>query len=261
MRRVAPRATGSSTPSGFTLVELMVALAIGLVVIASAGLAMADLVKSAARALVVMRVDQDLRIAADLMVGELRRAGYWQEAHRALAPAVETGGGLSLGIGTGVGTGTGTGTAVGPILAAAGVRPRNPYQGMTLGSGGELLYSQSRDVENDSVDGNESFGFRLRGSTLEYLLGGSGWQAVTDASVVAVTRLSITPSSSVQWLGDSCSVACSPGAPTATMPTCPSLTLRRVDLSIQAQAVADPGVVREVGLTVRARNDALEGKC
>ncbi|MDB5816524.1 MAG: hypothetical protein JWQ11_164 [Rhizobacter sp.] len=211
----------------------MVALAIGLVVIASAGIAMADLVRSAARTLMVTRVDQDLRIAVDLIAGELRRAGYWQNAGRAL----------------------GTGGAAGTTLL------RNPYQAMSVGPAGEVSYSQSRDVENDVVDSNESFGFRLRASAIEYRLGGSGWQSLTDASVVAVTRLSIGPSTSVQWFTDSCTATCSPGAPTTVLPSCPSLTLRRFDLVLQAHAVADPNLVRDVALSVRARNDALEGGC
>ena len=45
-------------------------------------------------------------------------------------------------------------------------------------------YAYSRDAtENQSLDGTEQFGLRLRRGVLELQIGASGWQALTDAGV------------------------------------------------------------------------------
>ncbi|MDB6002818.1 MAG: hypothetical protein JWP52_4517 [Rhizobacter sp.] len=230
-RRLCLRPAGGC--AGFTLVEVMTACAIGLVVLAGATVAFADMVRSAGRQLLAARVDQDLRIALDLMAGELRRAGHWQEAQRALRAS-----------------------ATSPALS-----PHNPYQPIEL-TGGALLYRQSRDAENDTVDTNEAFGFRLRAGAVEFKLGGSGWQSVTDVSVVTVTQLSFVPVHSALALDSACASVCGPGAsPSSTGALCPTLTLRRYELALKARATADATVVRNLLASVRVRNDALEGGC
>src|ERR1700712_1447509 len=62
--------------SGLSLVEMMVGIAVGLIVVAGASLMMTSQVTQNSRLLQETQIQQDLRAAADLMLRDLRRAGY-----------------------------------------------------------------------------------------------------------------------------------------------------------------------------------------
>lgn len=65
-----------SKQNGFSLIELMVSLLIGMVVVAAVGsVAMNGLVANSANSQ-VLRLNQELRAAMDLMVRDVRRAGH-----------------------------------------------------------------------------------------------------------------------------------------------------------------------------------------
>lgn len=66
--------------TGLSLVELMIALALGLVVVAIALEASAAQLRESRQLLAEARLMQDLRTAADLVARTLRRAGHWNEA-------------------------------------------------------------------------------------------------------------------------------------------------------------------------------------
>lgn len=78
------RASAGQCQAGLTLVELMVGMAIGLLLIAGAtSLFLANL--GASRALLLeARLNQNLRLAAEIITRDLRRAGYWDQAVAAL---------------------------------------------------------------------------------------------------------------------------------------------------------------------------------
>ena len=61
---------------GFSLIELMMALAIGMVITASIGSLFGRLVKHNADVLKMTRLNQDLRASMLLMSNNIRRAGY-----------------------------------------------------------------------------------------------------------------------------------------------------------------------------------------
>jgi type IV pilus assembly protein PilW len=107
------------------------------------------------------------------------------------------------------------------------------------------------------VDSNEQFGFRLRNKVIEIQLGSGNWQALTDATLLAVTEFSITPTVSVIDLGPLCSRAC----PAAGADCPPRQQSRNLALRITAQAGADATIVRSVAAFVRVRNDILVGTC
>jgi prepilin-type N-terminal cleavage/methylation domain-containing protein len=201
---------------GLSLVELLVGMAVALVVCAGALKLLASHVESNRRVLLEARLHQDLRAAADLVARDLRRAGYWQSALKA---------------------------TVWPGQA-------NPYRALAA-SAGLASYGYSRDaVENDTLDGNESFGLRLAAGALQMQDGSGGWQQMTDTGTVLVTSLSITPATSVVSLGHLCTPACS-----SADPACPALAIRRYEIAIRGRAAADAGVTREVRESLRVRND------
>ncbi len=216
----------SATGRGFTLVELLVGLALALLVVAGGGALLASQIREHRALVLEARLTQDLRTAADLVARDLRRAGYWGDA------------------------GAGVWSEAAPARA-------NPYAAVApdaaASDAASLAYSRDA-VENDSVDGNEQFGFRLRNRAIEIQLGSGNWQALTDATLLAVTRFVITPQSETVDLGAHCPTPC----PTET---CPRQRIASFAVEISAQALADAAVTRSVQALVRVRNDAATGAC
>jgi prepilin peptidase dependent protein B len=203
---------------GLSLVELMVGLAIGLIVTAGLVKAFAAHVTHTQRLLLEARVEQDLRSAVDLIVRDLRRAGYWGNA--ALPP---------------------------------GAAASNPYQAIAVPGTSEVHYAYSQDDVEDEVASSESHGFVLRDDhTLRAGDGHGGWQPLTDPSVVRVTELSIDMQTRVEPLGHFCVPACAAGEP-----ACPSVQVREIVVRLRAQSAPDSQVQREASERVRVRNDAV----
>jgi prepilin peptidase dependent protein B len=212
---------------GFTLVEMMIGLAIGLFIVGSAtGLLTARLREHKAM-LVEARLMQDLRTSVDIVTRDLRRSGYWGQATvamRAASPA------------------------------------SNPYLALApAGAASDAVsFQMSRDeVENNRLDDNEQFGFRLRRGALDMLIGSGGWQALTDAGTMNVTAFTVTPSVREQSLAELCDKPCPAGTPTCG----PMLQQRSLAISITARASADSRVVRTLTSAVTLRNDAIAGAC
>ena len=212
--------------AGFSLVELMVALTLGLLV-NLAGLMLVSAHVRENRAMVhESRLVQDLRSAADLVTRGARRAGYWGDAAAGVAQGAWA--------------------------------PRvNPYASITSAPE-HVGYAFSRDaMENHAVDANELHGFRLHKGVIEMKLGGGGWQAVTDSGTLLVTAFEVVPSVQERALDSLCTTACSPGDPHCP----PRHQVRSVAVHISARSAADPSVMRGITSEVRLRNDAVVGVC
>jgi type IV pilus assembly protein PilW len=234
---------------GMSIVELLVGVAVGLIVVTGAIKLMVDTLGSNRRMLLETRVNQDLRAAADLIVRDVRRAGYWQNA---------TSGVFST-------TGSGTVTV-------------NPYINVALASN-VIEYQFARDADN-TVQPAEQAGFRLTGGVLEFKNGAGSWQAMTDPKVVTITALTISPLGTprVAELYTYCAcmtkLTCGaadfqsggtyydPTDPTnPATPRRPTLTIRQFDVVLRGQSATDATVQREIRETVRVRNDRLDGSC
>ncbi|MEY4753803.1 MAG: hypothetical protein RJA44_1478, partial [Pseudomonadota bacterium] len=181
---------------GFSLIELMVALVLGLLLTgASLGLLLAQLAEQR-RQLLELRLTQDLRAAADVALRDLRRAGYRGDA----ADAVWQDGG--------------------------GQPPPNPYSLVHPPAGSSTTaagyaYSQGREdgvVSNDERPGlrhnssNRSIDLRLSGAAIAP---GSGdtWQALTDPAQIRITRVEIRHDEETISLLERCRVnVCPAGA-------------------------------------------------
>lgn len=220
----------SRAQRGLSLIELMVGLAIGLFITAIGGTLLASHVRENRSLLLEARLMQDLRTAADVITRDLRRAGHWA--------------GATSGVWT-----------PGTIAVIT-----NPYAAVTPDSAASdaVNFRYSRDAtENNVVDSNEQFGFRLRNGTIEMLLGGSGWQALTDAGTLTVSSFSVTPSVERIDLQGICSKACPAGS--ATCP--PRQDVRSLALLISGRSATDASVTRSVRSQVRLRNDSITGAC
>jgi type IV pilus assembly protein PilW len=238
---------------GMSLVEMMIGITLGLVILAGAVIVSTSQLADHRRLLLEAQVQQDLRVTMDLIVRDLRRAGYWAASPQTVNPSS---------------------SELTNVLA-------NPYAAVTLANSTadtSIEYSFSRDeeypdptyTESGTQDQDERTGFR-RIST-----GGVGvmqmklndtWQALTDAAVIDVRSFTVI----IETANGA------DGLPGVVLPcgsnlaNCPPRgpgggALRRCQrsatISITAQAVHDASVKRSIGTTVRLRNDLIrEGAC
>ena len=215
---------------GLTMIELLIGMAVGLfIVAASTGLLTGNL-RENRLLLIESRLMQDLRSAADIITRDLRRAGYWAAANAGVR-----------------------GDGIAPVLA-------NPYVEVTPGGAAAdtVSFRFSRDTtENNTVDSNEQFGFRLRNGAIELQLGAGNWQALTDPATLTVTEFRVTPTVEEIDLAGFCPSPCPAGSSTCP----PRQQVRSLALLIGGRATADAKLTRSVRSQVRLRNDPIVGVC
>jgi prepilin peptidase dependent protein B len=233
MPRLMRTRTLSATQRGLSIVEMLVGVAVGLIVVAAATVMVAGQLADNRRLLLETQIQQDLRTTADLISRDLRRAGFWWASTRGTAA-----GGAALG------------------------RLDNPYAAVSpvanAASASEVTYNYahpSRPVDDNVVNDDEVYGFRLRDGVIETALGRGNWQALTDAATLRITRFVVTPEEQAVVLP--CFRACSPGG----TPCPPVQTIRAYSIDIAGQAVSDVAVQRSVRVDVRLRNDLVTGEC
>jgi len=236
-------------PRGFTLVELLVGLAISLMLMAGA-FAMAGLqVGAHHRLLLELQVQQELRATAELILRDLRRAAFWDRPQDAL------------------------------WQADAPAPARNPYADIEVGDTGKrVTYSFARDGSSpDGASVREVAGFRWSDGRIDQLVAGR-YQPLTDPAVLRVRAFDLRVESQARSLSDACAGACPPGtSPPAPPPAggggssssdsggasaCgPAIVARLVELVIDAEAVHDRRVRQQLTARSLVRNDALTGGC
>ena len=229
MKRLSARGSSGRSSRGLTLVELLIGLAVGLFIVAGGVLLLSTQLREHRSVLLEARLTQDLRSAADLIARDLRRAGHWGEAA------------------------AGVWSHDAPPLA-------NPYTAVApAGAASDAAsFRYSRDAsENHAVDANEQFGYRLRNQAIELQLGSGNWQALTDATLLAVTAFNVTPSVEEIALAELCTQPCPAGS--ASCP--PRQQVRSLAVQIVAHAVADASIARSVRVAARLRNDPILGAC
>ena len=226
----APPRMAMEAQRGLSMVELLVGLTIGLFIAATGTTLLAGNLRENRSLLLEARLMQDLRSAADMVSRDLRRAGYWAAA------------------------------TDGVWVAGASSVAANPYLAVAPGSAASdaVSFRYSRDAtENNRVDGNEQFGFRLRAGVIEIQLGAGNWQALTDAGTLSITEFSITPTVQDISLQSLCTNPCPAGG--ATCP--PHQQVRSLALVVTGRLVNDANVTRSLRSDVRLRNDPVIGAC
>lgn len=219
----------------------MVSLVLGLFIVAVAtGLLLSQL-KEQHHRLLTTRLQQELRAGLVLIEADLRRAGQWQSTDQGLwHPAAR------------------------PLPSS------NPYAAVwpDAAVSATLGYTYSRDAtENQAIDTNERFGFRLHPTTraLELRTVGAAlapgttdtWQAVSDPQAVVFTALTVTPNSHTVSLAARCSLPC----PTGATDCPPQLSVRLIDVTLTAQATTAPTVQASLGRRIHLPTDVLQGRC
>ena len=221
---------GARRSRGLSMIELLVGTAIGLIIVAAGTVVVVHHARENRALVIEARLMQDLRTAADIVSRDLRRAGYWAAAA------------------SGVRSDDGSAVVANPYAA---VRP-------DTAASDAVRLSFSRDAsENDVVDSNEQFGFRLRNGAIELQLGSSNWQALTDPATLAVTAFSVEPHTEETSLAAFCAEPCAAGSLVCP----PRQQVRSYAVAISGRSMLDTNVRRSLLSSVRLRNVAIVGSC
>lgn len=222
---------------GFSLVELMVGITVGLIVVAGASTVAVNQLAEHKRLALEAQTQQELRAAGEIMARELRKAGSW--------------GSPELGLWS-------------ERTPAPGV---NPYAEIIVSDDGSRIeFSYSKSLDKAAVYGadkatspadDERRGFRLKGQQLEFKLGGGGYQPLTDPATLVVTHFEAKLLGASSPLASRCFKPCEPGNEQCP----PVLTVRSVQIAVEGHARHDSQVKRRLHFTTRVSADQLSGSC
>lgn len=228
--------------TGFSLVELMISIVVGLIVIAGVISIFSSAIKSYSDNLKMTRLNQELRVVMDRMVRDIRRAGYWGNA-------------LSVASTTNPNTfNTGLNRLVvgssGLILNVNGT------------SGDCILYAYDENGINGLQD-DEKRGFRLNTSAVRTRKGGSA--PTNDCSFSSSNIESLTDDATVNIIALNFLInrVCPFSNSTGTVPlvtNTPSAQyriIRAVQITLTGQLQSDPNIRRTLQETVRVQNDEI----
>jgi type II secretory pathway component PulJ len=213
---------------GFTLLELMIGIGVGVAVMAGVFSTYLSFLKSNNDTIKAARLDNDLRAAMALMTTDIRRAGYWANASSAV----------------------GSGVNSNPFMTSATKIQASADSTCIL-----LSYDLDKNGSIPALGtagGDERFGYRLRGgqiqsrpttlSTFSCDDADSSWDAITELPVMEITDLSFSISPIVIDIDGS-----GPGTST--------ITINTVNISITGRLSDDHDVTRTLTEIVRVRND------
>jgi type IV pilus assembly protein PilW len=173
--------------TGFTLIEIMIALLLGLIVLGATINIYVTTVGSSASLIKSTRLNHDLESVMTLMINDIKRSGYW--------------GGATIGANSGVN----------PFTAAT---PPGATTDIQIPVNTCILYSYDADTDGpanvtgtvtpavltDDVDANEYYGFRLTNNSIQMRKTGSTtddctdgeWEEFIDGSRLTITALNFS---------------------------------------------------------------------
>lgn len=229
------------TQPGFSLVELMISITVGLVVLAGVTTMFAHNVKAGGETLKMARLHQELQATMSLMTRDLKRAGYWGNASSAI--------------------GSGTSNTNPFALDTTG-----NYSGEPANSCITFSYDMDGDGNLDvgsglapTGDPDERLGFRLRDGAVQtrQSSGGAactagGWEGITDTAATEITRLTFVRSSIPV-------VITVPVLP-CDISTTSKIDVRTVTITLEGRLRKDTAVSRTLRDTVRVHNDLYQPK-
>ena len=226
---------------GFTLTELMVGSAVGLLVIAGALQLYIVNLRATSDTLQLSRLNQELRGTLDLLTNDLRRAGYWAFIPGSATPLDNpfqtNGNDLQLGNSTGE-------TANSCILYSYDLN-----NDLRVGVGPSGVAGPTTSTTN-----LEQFGFRLRAGQIQMRNGGSpfnctsgSWQAVTDADTEITGVQFVLQETCINLLD--VEQLCTPGDP--------GMLRRSISIALRARSRSDTEITHQLTNSVALANDKL----
>jgi prepilin peptidase dependent protein B len=233
--------------SGYTLIEIMIALILGLIVVAATISIYISTVGSNSSIIKSARLNHDLEAVMTLMINDIKRSGYWAGATVAADSRVN------------------------PFTAAS--------TNVQIHGGDCILYTYDGDDGDGVVDNNEYYGFRLDGTTIKMRKTGTTtdaagcgttdqeWEEFIEGSQLTITALqfsfapitTVTPNlnAASRCLNVTTStvtdnVACTPTA------SGNNLAEKRVlNIVLAGRLSSDNSVTKSLNSTVEIRNSRL----
>ncbi len=231
--------------TGYTLIELMIALVLGLIVVGAAVSIYIATIRSSSDIIKSARLNHDLDSALALMVNDIRRAGYW--------------GGAKVG----------SDSRVNPFTQAA-TDFQNPSADCVL-----YTYDANADGIVDP-NGHEYYGFKLNGTNIQMRLSGSStnncdlnsddWETLNVSEgneQIEVTGLTFTEPfkclrKRVGVADLSYDTTCADAATAGNLVTGDSvIETREISIAIEGRVKTDPAVIKKVTGQVKIRNDRV----
>lgn len=231
-RRRPVKGTQAQRQHGVGLVELLIAAAIGLFLLAGLTDFLSRSLTSSGRNFQDARLTHDLSAAMELITRDLRRAGY-------------------------------SSAAQGPLAAASA--PANPFTqeavvgagdgGINLVTAGCVLYAYDAPAtENGTRDLTERLGFRLQAGAVQAgtsatTCANGTWQAVTDPALSEITALTF------QYLDGNGAVDAAQRPFVAASGVTWAVCTRLIQVTLTGRLRGEPAVTRTLTQSVRVRND------
>ncbi|WP_373973906.1 prepilin-type N-terminal cleavage/methylation domain-containing protein [Chitinibacter sp. SCUT-21] len=161
--------------SGFSLIELMIAMAIGIFALLAISTVMTNNIQFGKNTIDLLKLNQTMRSTMNIISDDIRRAGYWNNASKLLD---------------------------GSATQNPHAYPNSP---VTIGTNC-IIFSYDRDNVGDTVNDSEKFGYALINNTIYMRTPGSyygcdpslisssnpAWQAITDPAKIKVTTFTFT---------------------------------------------------------------------
>lgn len=229
-----------SRQKGFSLVESMVGITLGLFVVTGALVLMSTMTTNNRDLMMETRLIQDLRTTSDLVARDIRRAGYWASAASSVYVPPSSGS---------------------PIVAAS--LPQNPYRNIIPGScdTSSLPTAVSSPASGATLTAmcyyidSGMYGFKLDATAgvLSAFVAASSAQPLSDPNTVKITQFNLIASPLLISLPGNCAAA--------SVPNPPQVVVREFELELRGHPPSDPTLVRGVRTKVRIRNDAVSGSC
>lgn len=217
---------------GFTLVELMVALTLGLIVIGAVVAFAGSSVRAYADNMQSSRMTQDLRTAMTLLVREMRRAGYDASSVSRML--------------------TNTNPTQFALPTVSGECVIYQYDRSVDGPGGTPGATETRGLRRNAATGTLQMNAT---SATPSCTSNDGWVDLTDPAVVTFTRFTPTVINT-----DFCSVIGErPGAaPGSTVYDVATGSVRTLTLCLRGRAARDASIERYVTDSVRIRAENVQ---
>ncbi|PAU87578.1 hypothetical protein CK507_08405 [Pseudomonas sp. WN033] len=226
----------ANTQRGFSLIEIMIGLLIALLLLGGLLAFFISYNRNNLDLARAIRLEQDIRSTLNFMARDIRRAGYWNQAHIQVGSSSYCSQGFFTNCTTlekRFHTLNASGSGV-PCPAPPSTPSTNP--------GNTLCYSYNSDP-NDMSSSLDDFGFTLRNGTIFYMINGVEHQ-LTDPNATAYTSLSFN------WTEPTVDVLDSDDELLAR------LTLRELEIIASAIPTGETAeFARTVTKKVRIRND------
>lgn len=240
--------TSTKSLNGFSLIELMVTMAVGFIIIGGTISMFATTVGSNTDVLKISRLEEELAAAMSLMVKDIRRSGFTPAAYNTNNLEDSTGWTNPFQTVT-IADVDGNGDVDGDGTDDNGVANDFDCIIFSFDNDGNATFTDDSDSDGISDDGDgivqtdELYGFRLNDGAVEMRSGGTacngtGWQDMTDPDVIEITALTFSETPVTVAVG-----------------TGGTVSVRSITITLTGRLVGDTSVSRTVQDLVRVRNE------